>query len=179
LRQVGFGNWADVIKFVKDDKCVHLGLMVHELVTKTYQAKPKQDVDFIDGEGGVGFYTRLMERMKVYLEKAFDEKYFHKSTRPLQYLRDHIGLNAALANVHYEHPGHWRYPAGHGAKFATVYDYVTESYQLTNAQENAVFTICYVASMARSGGGVHLPEDNAASWSLIDGRDIDTKYKEV
>jgi len=178
LRTVGFPSWLSVINFVKDDKCVHMGLIVHELVTKKFQAPAKKSADFIDGEGGVGFYTRLMERMKRALEKAFDEKYFHKSRRPLQYLRDHLGMQSAMANVHYAHPGHWRYPAGHGVKFATVYDYVTDSYELTDEQENAVFSICYIAAMARSGAGVHLPEDNVASWSLIRNCDIDEKYKE-
>lgn len=179
LKEIGFDSWRDLVLFVENDKCVHMGLLVHKLVTEVYGAKPKKDQGFIDGEGGIGFYTRLMERMDRGLEKAFDEKYHHKSRRPLQWLRDHLGIESAMANVHYAHPGHWRYPAGHGMKFAVVYDYVTDSYELDSDQENSLFTILYAASMARSGGGVHLPEDNVASWSMVRGCDIDTKYKEA
>lgn len=178
LFEAGLGDWKAAVDFVKDDKCVELGVIIHKLVTEVYGAKPKKDADFIDGEGGVGFYTRLMSRMKRALEKAFDEKYHWKAPRPLHYLMDVIGPKAAMRNVHYGHPGHWRYPAGHGVKFATVYDYVTDSYELTPEQENGVFSVCYVVSMARSGGGVHLPEDNCAAWSLVATCDIDKKYKE-
>lgn len=172
LNAIGFGSWHSLVQFVKDDDCIQLAMLVRRLVANTWGVQPNKDLDFINGEGGIGFYERLVDRMKRHLEKAFDEKWLHQARRPLQYLRDTIGIDAAMANVHYAHPAHPRYPAGHGVKFATSFDYIMDSYTLSPEQINQVFTIFYVASMARSGGGVHLPEDNVASWSLVRTRAI-------
>ena len=172
LNAIGFGSWYSLVQFVKDDDCIQLALLTRRLVANTWGAPVVKDQDFINGEGGLGFYERLVDRMKRHLEKAFDEKWHHKARRPLQYLRDVIGIDAAMSNVHYAHPAHSRYPAGHGVKFAVSFDYIMDSYTLTQEQINQVFTIFYAASMARSGGGVHLPEDNVASWSLVRTRAI-------
>lgn len=172
LNAIGFGSWHSLVMFVKDDDCIQLGLLVRRLVANVWGVSAFKDQDFINGEGGLGFYERLTDRMKRHLEKAFDEKWHHKARRPLQYLRDVIGMDAAMHNVHYPHPPHPRYPAGHGVKFAVSYDYIMDSYNLTQAQADQVFTIFYAASMARSGAGVHLPEDNVAAWSLVRTRAI-------
>lgn len=177
LTSLGFGSWHSLVQFVKDDDCIQLALMARRLVAQVWGAPVVKDQDFINGEGGLGFYERLVDRMKRHLEKAFDEKWLHQARRPLQYLRDVIGIDAAMANVHYAHPAHPRYPAGHGVKFAVSFDYIMDSYELTETQVNQVFTVFYAASMARSGAGVHLPEDNVASWSLVANRAIG-KYKD-
>lgn len=165
-------SWNDCVYFVKDDKCIEAALIAHKYVTQYIQAPTKVGRDFIDGDSGIGFYTRLIDRQKRALEKAFDCKWYFKARRPLQHLRDMVGEESALRLVNYAHPAHWTYPAGHGAKFAASFDAFDDAYELTANDLEMLFTFFFVLSCARSGGGVHFMEDNVASWSLVKGREI-------
>jgi len=88
--------------------------------------------------------------------------------RPLIALEQALGAAAAGCLVNYVHPGHWSYPAGHGAKFFEVVDLSRDTWDLTEVQDSIILTASYVLAMARSGGGVHFPEDNIASGYLAD-----------
>lgn len=171
LEDLGY-DWDSLVQFVKDDKCIEAGLVCHKYVTDVMKLEPKTDRDFIDGEGGIGFYDRLVDRQKRVLEKAFNCKWKFKAKRPLQHLRDYMGEEAARRCVVYQHPGHWAYPAGHAAKFAATYDAFCDSYKVDDINDTKIFTTLFVAGCARSGGGVHFMEDNVASWSLVKGREI-------
>lgn len=158
LRRFGFSSWAQCVEFVKDDLCVDFGRLVLK-----YAAEENLTSTFI--HSNVTFFARLMDRMERTLHKAFDEKYYHKHPRPLSVMIEDHGENAACL-VNYTHPGHWAYPAGHGAKFFETVDLARDFWTLNPRQDQEILTCSYVLAMARSGGGVHYPKDNIASGVL-------------
>ena len=158
-----FHDWAECVDFVRDDECIDFAVMVAKYA-KRVGTKPRADRGFIDG-GGLGYYKRWGDRTKRTLEKAFDAKYFFKTERPLIELTNQLGEKADCI-VNYIHPGHWAFPAGHGAKFYETVDLARDTWDLTTEQDAAILTTAYVLSMARSGGGVHYPCDNVASGYL-------------
>lgn len=172
LQDLGFDSWAKCVSFVKDDDCIEAALLAHKHVKVEWKLTARTDRDFIDGEDGIGFFDRTLKRLKDAAEKAFDCKYYFKQERPLQCLRDAMGEEVALKFVNYPHPGHWSYPAGHGAKFAASFDAFRDLYYLTSEQEHKLFTFFFVLSCARAGGGVHFMEDNVSSWSLVEGCEV-------
>ena len=68
--------------------------------------------------------------------------------------------------ANYIHPGHNRYPAGHGVKFYESADAAIDAFGLEGAIRNVVIFLAYVDAMGRSGIMVHLPEDNIAGGAL-------------
>lgn len=171
LRQFGFYSWKNCVEFVMDDNCDDFASIVLRW-TQENSIPHADDLGFIDGDG-TGFLTTYLKELnnkgagaRGTLEKAFDAKYFYQHRRPLEILKDRMGEEAALCQVNYVHPGHWAYPAGHGVKFFSVVKVVRDMWQLTPEQDQALLVAAYVLAMARSGGGVHYPRDNAASGYL-------------
>lgn len=162
-RVTGFTSWRECVDFVRDDECIDFAVMVAKYA-KSEGLMQREDRDFIDG-GGLGYYQRWLDRTKRTLEKAFDAKYYFKRDRPLVDLIDVLGDKADCI-VNYMHPGHYAYPAGHGAKFFETVDLARDSWDMSEGQDRAILTAGYVLSMARSGGGVHFPMDNVVSGYL-------------
>ena len=173
LKKFGFGSWAEAVEFVMDDECVEFWLLVCKYA-KAEKLDFQKDRDFIDG-AGTGIYRRYLRALsnkgegeRGSLEKAFDAKYHFRYERPLVHLTEEFGEDAACL-VNYVHPGHWSYPAGHGAKFFTAVKVARETWDLEGREEvndTEILTAAYVLAMARSGGGVHFPIDNIASGYL-------------
>lgn len=165
MTEFGHPNWSDVCEFVKDDECIEFFLMLVKFLKKR-GVEYRKNRDFID-EGGFGVYRRYIDRAERTLNQAFDEKYLHEETRPLEDLLDLTGIDfSAMAD--YVHPGHHRYPAGHGAKFYEAADHAADAFVLSENLRKIVIFISYIEAMGRSGILVHLIEDNIAGGYLAD-----------
>lgn len=170
LSRFGFYGWSDCVRFVMDDNCDDFASLLLRY-TQREKIPHKDNKGFIDGDG-IGFKRRYIDRLgrkgdsPGSLEKAFDAKYFFKQARPLVALQEILGPDAANCMVNYIHPGHWAFPAGHGAKFYEAADLARDTWDLSEVQDDIILTASYVLAMARSGGGVHFPEDNIASGYL-------------
>lgn len=164
MREFGFSNWRRVVEFVMDDECIEASLYVARWLKKN-KIKPKnKNLGFIDGDG-LGFYKRIIDETKVCLEKVFDEKYYHMHSRPEQIISQRYGEEwACIAN--YSFPSHPQHPAGHGGKFASLALNIKNNFELTSEQLMKVKTFCAVLSHGRTGGFVHIPLSNMASWWL-------------
>ena len=170
LSKFGFDSWAECVEFVMNDNCDDFASIVLKW-TQLNKIPHKNNLGFIDGDG-IGFKRRYIDRLgrksgsRGTLEKAFDAKYFFEQPRPLEVLSKKIGLRAATCIANYIHPGHYAYPAGHGAKFFEVVDLVRDTWELTPEQDSMLLTAAYTLSMGRSGGFVHTAEENLASGYL-------------
>lgn len=171
MTEFGHPNWSDVCEFVKDDECIEFFLMLVKFLKKR-GVEFRKNRDFID-EGGTGLYRRYLVRLdhKEHgtLEQAFDEKYLHEETRPLEDLYELTGLDfSGMAD--YTHPGHFRYPAGHAAKFYEAADHACDAFAIekTSNLRKIVIFLAYAEAMGRSGILVHLIEDNIAAGYLAD-----------
>lgn len=162
LENFGFSSWAALVEFVKDDDCIELFTRINHWA-KDNNIKHKEDRPFISDE--VGQYSRLADRMERTLKKVGEVKWFFKHVRPLEYFCMITGCDMRAA-INYMHPGHWECPAGHGGKFGEILQFCRSQWTLTPAQDFLIFLICFAASMARSGGGVHKPHSNLMSWPL-------------
>lgn len=167
MTEFGHPNWADACEFVKDDECIEFFTMLVKFLKK--RGVPyRKNRDFID-EGGFGVYRRYIDRAERTLEQAFDEKYFWEESRPLEDIFNATGVDfSGMAD--YVHPGHYRYPAGHGAKFYEAADHACDAFAIpkdSNLRKIVIF-IAYVEAMGRSGILVHLIEDNVAPGYLAD-----------
>ncbi len=174
LKAFGFNSWRECVDFVKDDECIEFMVRVAHWAKKN-NFEVRTDRGFIDGEG-VGLYKRWADRTDRTLEKIFDAKYYFQAERPLVYLNNALGCDCTPL-MNYIHPGHWRYPAGHGGKFYESADLGRDTWVLQEWSWFVLLTGSYVLSMARTGGGVHLPEDNIAAGALAGLSEFDA-YKE-
>lgn len=165
LDEFGFSSWKEICDFVRDDECIEFMVTVAKWC-KFKGFTSKKDRGFIDGQG-IGIYERYLTRLKRTLEQTFDAKYFFAAQRPLEYLRDITGVDFSYM-ADYVHPGHNRYPAGHGAKFYEAVDVAVDAYNIEKADRDILITAAYVVAMGRSGILVHIPEDNIAPGYLAD-----------
>jgi len=156
-------GWKEVCDFVRDDECIEFAVLVAKFC-KAQGFKVRKDRDFIDGEG-VGFYRRYTERLERCMEKCFDAKYFFAEERPLEVLYAKTGVDFSTI-ADYIHPGHNRYPAGHGTKFYEAVDLAYDTWDMSEAFRDLLIIIAFVYSMGRSGILVHLPEDNIVAGAL-------------
>jgi len=170
LNQFGFQSWKQATAFVKDDECNEFFVRVAKWAKREgVEMKPWAiQRGFIDG-GGLGIHGHFLKLCKGILEKGFDAKWYFYSKlhtrRPLERYLERLGF-VCPALFNYIHPGHPRYPAGHACKFGAS---VVAAMQIWSFSEEQIFhlkTAAYVLSMARSGGGVHVPEDNLAGLFL-------------
>lgn len=165
MTEFGHPNWSDVCDFVKDDECIEFFVMLVKFL-KNRGIEYRKNRDFID-EGGFGVYRRYIDRAERTLEQAFDEKYLHEESRPLEDIFADTGLDfSGMAD--YVHPGHYRYPAGHGAKFYEAADHACDAFAVSDNERKMVIFLAYVEAMGRSGILVHLIEDNIAPGYLAD-----------
>lgn len=170
LSEFGFSSWSECVRFVMDDNCDDFASIVLRW-TQGLSLPHKTENGFIDGDG-IGFKRRYIDRLgrktgsRGTLEKTFDAKYYFQQKRPLVELIDRMGEPAAKCLMNYVHPGHYSYPAGHGAKFFEVVDLARDTWTIGDYRDNMLLVAAYVLAMARSGGGVHFPEDNIASGYL-------------
>lgn len=161
-----FFGWADIVDFVRDDECVEFAVIAKKWISREW-IKVKNDLWFIDGTG-TGHYERYMDRLNRkweslwVLEKAFDAKWTFKMKRPIIELSERAGIDMTPI-MPYMHPWHRAFPAGHGAKFFGVVKQIIDTYDLTPMQRIYLIVWAYVFAMARTGWGVHLPQDNYAS----------------
>lgn len=174
MAEFGFRSWSQSTMFVKSDECIEFFTLACKWAKrKGLKTQKKWERGFIDGDG-IGVYSEYSRQVKTVLEKAFDEKYFQKRVRPLVELNNMTGMDCSV-QTNYVHPGHWSYPAGHGAKFFTVVKVLSELYHLDKNEYNHLLTAASTLAMARTGGGVHYPVDNMASGYLA-GLTEFTKY---
>lgn len=171
LREFGFNSWSSCVDFVMDDNCPEFALIVLRWGQHN-GLQHQQNNGFIDGDGTgytLEYLTRLASKSvnRGSLEKAFDAKYYYKQRRPLVILSEKLGEEAASCLVNYVHPGHWAYPAGHSTKFFQVVELAKDYWILSDEDYSKLLTAAYVLSMARSGGGVHFPEDNVAGGYIV------------
>lgn len=164
LTKFGYTNWRNCVEFVKDDECNEFFVAVARWA-KSNNIPLKKDISekgFIGGTG-IGIHKLYMDVCQYCLEKAFDAKYYfykeYDTKRPIERLNDRLGF-VCSALFNYMHPGHPRYPAGHGVKFFSACVTALMIWDINDDQRSDLMTAAYVLSMARSGGGVHLPEDN-------------------
>lgn len=160
MLKFGFETWAECVEFVRDDECIEFMVRIAHYA-KRRKVLVRKDRGFIDGEG-VGLYARWAERTDRTLEKTFDAKYHFRQIRPLEYLNQLTEIDHACT-MNYVHPGHYAYPAGHGAKFFETLDLARDTWELSEEQDGEILTASIVLAMARSWWGVHYPEDNLAS----------------
>jgi len=165
LSEFGFNSWKEICDFVRDDECIEFMVKVAKWA-KFKGFNLKKDRGFIDGTG-IGIYDRYLNRLKSSLEQTFDAKYFYKAERPLEYLHKITGVDFSYM-ADYVHPGHNRYPAGHGVKFYEAVDNAVDTYKIESGDRINLIYAAYVVAMGRSGILVHLPEDNIASGFLAD-----------
>lgn len=158
----GIESWGSLTGFVKDDECIDLFRTVKKWAEKNFD--PREQDGFIDG-GGFGYYEDFSGFGKENIEKAFDEKYEHELPRPEEVLED---IFSGLKDFGvYSQPGHPSFPAGHANKFTSVFLWAIANFKLSAKAIRQLFTVCYMAAMGRSGGGVHYPQDNVAGMALL------------
>lgn len=170
LESFGFSSWKQCVVFVKDDECNEFFVRVAKWAkSEGIEFQKHAELEgFIDG-GGLGIHNHYLKITKEILEKGFDAKYYYhkmlKTKRPLEHYLDRLGF-VCPALFNYVHPGHPRYPAGHSCKFFAALVAAESIWKLSRRQRTVIMVAAYVLSMARSGGGVHLPEDNLAGGYL-------------
>lgn len=153
-KQIGFSSWREIVDFVRDDECIDGLRLLLPWVRSRYD---RHEVEgFIDG-GGVGDYDRYTDRLRYQLQETFDEKWHWMLPRPEEVMEDMTGCREIGV---YPQPGHPSYPAGHGRKFATVDQYLNDHFCLDDYGRFVVRAATYLLAMARTGGGVHYPQDN-------------------
>lgn len=160
MEKFWFQSRFQAVQFVRNDECIEFMVKVSHYA-KSRKVPVKEDRDFIDGEG-VWLYARRSDRTDRTLEKTFDAKYHFKQKRPLEYINDTLGIDCS-STMNYIHPGHYAYPAGHGAKFFETVDTARDTRELSAEQDHDILVASVVLSMWRSWGWVHYPEDNLAS----------------
>lgn len=160
---IGFKNWREVSIFVRDDMCLDFFNKALYYCLNSNQPHVQQK-DFIDGSG-VGYVEVYRDRLKVTLEQAFDAKYYYKVRRPLVWAIQELGLDLSACANHI-HPGHWSYCAGHGTKFLTAVETLSEVFAMDEDCYRMVFIAACVASHGRSGNLIHYPMDNLAGGYL-------------
>jgi hypothetical protein len=168
LEKVGVENWHEATDLVEDDECIELFMLVSYWFKNIENLEMTDDFKksgFIDGSG-FGIYDLYSTIAKSVLQKCFDAKWFYyykyRTKRPLERLRQLTGM-ICRNFFNYVHPGHPRYPAGHGGKFYAIIMTALLIWKIPRQILLELKVVCYVMAMARSGGGVHLPEDNLAS----------------
>lgn len=164
-KTMGYQSWAQVSRFVVDDMCSEFFNMMLKHCLKTGQ-QHKDNLGFIDGSG-IGYLGFYRDRLKVVLEQTFDAKWYYQKKRPLVYALEDKGINLTpIANA--IHPGHWAYPAGHGAKFLCSVECLDKVFNLSDGCYEEALISAIVAAHGRSGNLIHFPEDNCASDVLLD-----------
>lgn len=152
----GFRHWSEVTEYVQNDMCSEFFNVCLKYCLSQKETHVK-NLDFIDGSG-IGYLGAYRDRLKETLEKAFDEKYYHKVARPLVFAMSK-GMDI-VDNANYIHPGHYSYPAGHGTKFFTVVEVLRSVFDLSEDCDRALYVVAVVFSMGRTGSLIHYPMDN-------------------
>lgn len=166
LGQFGFRSWKQTTAFVKDDECNEFFVRVAKWAkSNSIPLRPEiAKLGFIDGSG-FGIQFLYLALGKIVLEKGFDAKYYFyqrlKTKRPLERFLERLRF-VCPALFNYIHPGHPRYPAGHSCKFFAAVLVAMLIWDIPEQMRLDLLTTAYVLSMSRTGGGVHLPEDNLA-----------------
>ena len=166
IEEMGYGGWKGVCDFVRDDECIEFFLALVKYCRKRFKVLPEKNIGFINAQG-YGIYERHIDRAKRTLEQTFDQKYYFEAERPLETLFNQTGCDHSSI-AQYIHPGHFRYPAGHGAKFYEAVDTVFDEFDIPKGDKVDLILAAYIAAMGRSGILVHLPEDNIASGLTAD-----------
>lgn len=158
-----YGSWKEAVVFVQDDMCADFFNKCVQYLVRI-GAEHTNALDFIDG-AGIGYNGTYLTRLKVTLEQAFDAKYFYQVKRPLVFSLDNNNMDLSrIANA--IHPGHWSYPAGHGTKFFTAVEVLSQVFNLTTQQYRNLFIAAHVCAHGRSGNLIHYPVDNDAGGYL-------------
>lgn len=123
------------------------------LVEPQDERSPKQcGVDFL---GLVGLDRRVSMAVEDALIEAFQAKYYFKQPRPSHHFRAGTLVESAPC------PAHWSYPAGHGAIFGAIAE-VWATHTISRWSADDLRDSAHQLAHARTGRGVHWPEDNKA-----------------
>lgn len=162
----GFRSWRELSLFVEDDECIEMYMHICKWAKK-HKLKNKVN-GFINGPC-LGSYKRFLERVEPVLQAGFDAKYYFynrlETRRPIERFAEKLGFscrNVVLGKT----PHHPTFPAGHSCIFFSCLEAAKREWDIPAGLLSNLQNVVYLASMGRSGLGVHAGSDNTAGGYL-------------